>query len=339
MIYAVASFIISALLTRRFCDPASWLYILDLPNERSLHSRPIPRGGGMAILLSILVIWLVRAVVETTGIEMIWIGTGALVVSAVSFWDDRVSLNPALRLIVHVGVAGMLVYAGFYLWVLELPGVVLNWPEKVGAFISLFFIVWMINLYNFMDGMDGFAAGMAVSGFGFLGMAGWLAGDSQFAHVNWIIAGSAAGFLLFNFPPAKIFMGDVGSSLLGFLAAAMSLMGVRRNIFFIWTPILVFSPFIVDATFTLARRFWRGERIWQAHKSHYYQRLVQLGWGHKKAVVWEYALMVACGCSALCTVYFSPITGWLMLGLWALIYGFFIYWISRLERKDIFRGS
>lgn len=332
-IYVGTAFVISALLTRRLCDPASWLYVLDHPNERSLHSCPTPRGGGLAILTSILATWLVMAIMGTVNADMIWISFGALAISAISFWDDHASLHPVYRLMVHIVIAGMLVYAGFYLTSLDLPGMVLNWSGQVGSFISLLFIVWMINLYNFMDGMDGFAGGMAAIGFGFFAALGWLAGDLQFAQVSLVVAGAAAGFLLFNFPPARIFMGDVGSSLLGFLAAVMSLWAARRNIFPIWTAVLIFSPFIIDATSTLIRRLWRREKIWRAHKSHYYQRLVRLGWGHKKTVAWEYVLMLACGFSALWSTSHSPASYWFALGAWTLIYGILIYLVSRFGIK------
>jgi UDP-N-acetylmuramyl pentapeptide phosphotransferase/UDP-N-acetylglucosamine-1-phosphate transferase len=141
----------------------------------------------------------------------------------------------------------------------------------------LIFTVWFINLYNFMDGMDGFAGGMGTLGFGFLAYLGWLAGQDFFALSGLLIAGANLGFLLCNFPPARIFMGDAGSTTMGFLAAGMSLWGVRDGLFPMWIPILIFSPFIVDATVTLIRRLVHGDKVWQAHRSHYYQRLVLLG--------------------------------------------------------------
>ena len=135
----------------------------------------------------------------------------------------------------------------------------------------------MTNLYNFMDGMDGLAGGMGVFGFGFLGLAGWLHGDTGFAVQSWVIAAAALGFLRFNFPPAQIFMGDAGSTVFGFLAAVFILQAQRRGLLPVWCGILIFSPFVVDATVTLIRRVLRGDAIWIAHRSHYSQRLVTLG--------------------------------------------------------------
>jgi UDP-N-acetylmuramyl pentapeptide phosphotransferase/UDP-N-acetylglucosamine-1-phosphate transferase len=160
-------------------------------------------------------------------------------------------------------------------------------------------IVWMTNLYNFMDGSDGLAGGMALFGFGAYALGAWLAGDAVMAVASGAIAAAALTFLAFNFPPAKVFMGDAGSIPLGFLAAALGLIGWHAGNWPLWFPMLVFSPFIVDATVTLARRVLRGERFWQAHRTHYYQRLVQLGWGHRNTALAEYALMAVCGAGAL----------------------------------------
>jgi UDP-N-acetylmuramyl pentapeptide phosphotransferase/UDP-N-acetylglucosamine-1-phosphate transferase len=157
----------------------------------------------------------------------------------------------------------------------------------------------MSNLYNFMDGSDGLAGGMALFGFGFYGVAAAWAGDPSFALLCLSVAGAALGFLFFNFPPARIFMGDCGSVPLGFLAAALGVIGWHNHYWPAWFPALVFSPFVVDASVTLVRRGSRGERVWRAHRSHYYQRLVQAGWGHRNTGLMEYALMIVCGLAAL----------------------------------------
>jgi UDP-N-acetylmuramyl pentapeptide phosphotransferase/UDP-N-acetylglucosamine-1-phosphate transferase len=149
----------------------------------------------------------------------------------------------------------------------------------------------MTNLYNFMDGSDGLAGGMAVFGFGAFAAAAALAGDASICLAALGIAAAALAFLAFNLPPARVFMGDAGSILLGFLAGALGLLGIARGLWPVWFPVLVFSPFIADASVTLIRRLFRGERIWEAHRSHYYQRLVQLGWGHRRTALVEYLLM------------------------------------------------
>jgi UDP-N-acetylmuramyl pentapeptide phosphotransferase/UDP-N-acetylglucosamine-1-phosphate transferase len=167
--------------------------------------------------------------------------------------------------------------------------------------------MWMTNLYNFMDGADGLAGGMAVFGFGAYALAAAGGGSTALALGAASVAAAAAAFLAFNYPPARIFMGDVGSVPLGFLAAALGIAGWQRGVWPSWFPVLVFSPFIVDATVTLAQRAARGERVWQAHRSHYYQRLVQLGWGHARTARAEYALMAACALGALAALH-APAT-------------------------------
>jgi UDP-N-acetylmuramyl pentapeptide phosphotransferase/UDP-N-acetylglucosamine-1-phosphate transferase len=332
-IASVAAFAISVALTRRFCNPASRLHVLDHPNERSLHSRPTPRTGGVAIFVALSVAvgsWGLGAGLTSS---LYGLGAGAGLVAALSFLDDRKGLPVSVRLPGHLVAATLLVIAGLYLPGFSLPGLAWYWPERLGILLSLLFLVWMINLYNFMDGMDGFAAGMAVIGFGTLALLGYLAGNPVFLALNLMVVSASAGFLLFNFPPARIFMGDTGSSLLGLLAGGLSIWGAREGVFPFWVALLVFSPFIVDATVTLLRRLGRGERVWQAHKSHYYQRLVQSGWGHRKTVLYEYALMLACGISAFLVKYLNPQGQVALILVWCLIYLLLMIGVHRMEQK------
>jgi len=172
---------------------------------------------------------------------------------------------------------------------------------------------------------------MAIFGFGAFAVLGWSAGHWLFMNLNLIVASAAAGFLLFNFPPARIFMGDVGSSTLGLLVAAFSLWGVNDGVFSFWVTLLVFSPFIVDATTTLIRRLLRGEKVWQAHKTHFYQQLVQAGWGHRKTVLWEYVLMAACAGSAIWAARQTETVQWWTIGFWTVVYALLIAMVCRLE--------
>ncbi len=325
------TFGLSYLLTRGLCAPNSPLFILDHPNERSLHVQPTPRGGGIAIAAAIFLGGTVLELVHSHFDDRYWLGFGAFVIALVSFIDDRFKVPPLFRLMAHIIVALVLAYHGFVLTALDLPGI--YWPLStvLGVLLSCLFLVWLVNLYNFMDGMDGFAAGMAVIGFGCFGLLGLLAEHEAFAILSVIVAAAALGFLVSNFPPARIFMGDVGSSLLGLLAAALSLWADREGVFPLWVGVLVFSPFIVDATVTLVRRIAAGERIWEAHKSHFYQRLVQLGWGHRRTVLWEYVLMLACGASAIVASAATPTVQWVIVILWAGVYGALIRVVGRLE--------
>jgi UDP-N-acetylmuramyl pentapeptide phosphotransferase/UDP-N-acetylglucosamine-1-phosphate transferase len=253
---------------------------LDHPNERSLHETPVPRVGGVGIIAgSLLAFLLLRAEPLLAAL--------VAALSVVSYLDDRSHLPIAVRFAAHAAAAVAFVYA-------VAPDLHPLWQV-----VTVLAAVWMTNLYNFMDGSDGLAGGMTMFGFGAYAVAAWLGASPVFASAGASIAAAAAAFLAFNFHPARAFMGDVGSIPLGFLAAAMGLLGWRDGLWPLWFPVLVFSPFIVDASITLARRMLRGERFWQAHKSHYYQRLVQLGWGHRKTALVEYALMTGCAVLAL----------------------------------------
>jgi UDP-N-acetylmuramyl pentapeptide phosphotransferase/UDP-N-acetylglucosamine-1-phosphate transferase len=186
------------------------------------------------------------------------------------------------------------------------------------AAVVLLFSVWMTNLYNFMDGSDGLAGGMALVGFSFYGIAALLTHNMPLALLNFCIAAAAASFLYYNFHPAKVFMGDSGSIPLGFLAAAMGLWGWQQGNWAVWFPLLVFSPFIVDASITLLKRTLRGDKVTEAHREHYYQRLIQLGWGHRNVALAEYVLMLTAGISAL-WVLNNPLP-WQMLLAWGTAY-------------------
>lgn len=252
----------------------------DIPNARSLHDKPVPRVGGIALLAGVIAGWALLAPFWNWWLMLPLAGLFAL-----SLADDVRGLSARMRLLFHFAAAlTALAGAGLAMW---------------GLLPLLLFTVWMTNLYNFMDGSDGLAGGMALFGFGGYGAAAWLAGNDGFALLNLSIAGAALGFLVFNFHPARVFMGDAGSIPLGFLAALLGIHGWQAELWPFWFPILAFSPFVVDATLTLFKRIKRGERLSQAHRSHYYQRLVQMGWGHRNTALAEYVLMLASVSAAL----------------------------------------
>jgi UDP-N-acetylmuramyl pentapeptide phosphotransferase/UDP-N-acetylglucosamine-1-phosphate transferase len=280
--------------------------------------------------MALVGIAVVRGFAASTG----WIVSGALLVAGVSYWDDRSGVPASVRLAAHVMAATLLVMGGVKVAHIALPGVSVPMSESLLIVAAVLFTVWMTNLYNFMDGMDGFAGGMAVIGFATFALFGWRAGHESCAAVSLVLAAASAGFLLFNFPPARIFMGDVGSSTLGFLAAALSIWGARDGVFPHWVAVLVFSPFVVDATVTLFRRLFGGERVWEAHRSHYYQRLVRLGWGHRKTVLWEYLLMLSSAGSALWAVSLPPAGQWALILVWAFVYTGLAVLVSRLEQTS-----
>lgn len=333
--FLVATLVVgaSAWLTRSLADPRSRFQILDHPNERSLHSRPTPRTGGVAIVTSMLAGLALVAIAGEARAELPWLVAGVAILAGVSFLDDRRGLPVRIRLAGQFAAAAMLAGGGLVLPSVSLPGAEWAWPAGGGAVFSLLFLVWMANLYNFMDGMDGFAGGMGVVGFGTLALLGHLSGNTAVFAVNLVIAAAAGGFLLFNFPPARIFMGDTGSAVLGLLAGGMGLWGAHEGAYPFWAALLAFSPFIVDATVTLVRRLLQGKRVWEAHRTHYYQRLVQLGWGHRKTVLLEYLLMVACGASAVGAVGRPVEVQWAVIGCWGVGYATLALGVRALERR------
>ena len=157
-------------------------------------------------------------------------------------------------------------------------------------------------------------------GFSAYGVAAWSVAVDSLAATSFAVAAAACGFLLFNFPPAKVFMGDAGSIPLGFLSAALGIMGWEQNLWPLWFPVLLFSPFLLDASVTLARRVIRGERFWQAHREHYYQRLIRMGWGHRRTALAEYLLMAAVALSALLGLRFDVAVQLSILVAWMLAY-------------------
>ncbi len=297
------------------------LIALDRPNPRSLHDAPVPRTGGLGLMFGIF------AAVIFLGVPWpLWIGLGILIVVSVA--DDIYNLSAIWRLLAHFAAAAL---AMTYLLL-----------GSFGLPLTLLAIVitaWMINLYNFMDGSDGLAGGMAVFGFGFYGVAAWISGNELFALVNFSIAASAFAFLLFNFHPARIFLGDAGSIPLGFLAATLGGMGWLQNDWPVWFPLLIFSPFIMDASVTLIKRALKRKKIWQAHREHYYQRLVQAGWGHRGTAWFEYALMLVAGACAVWAIRQEALLQFWLLTCWGIFYllGMIIfdrYWGNRFSGQQ-----
>lgn len=269
--------------------------IYDQPNARSSHKIPTPLGGGwgiavptlVAVVLASRIGWLDR---ETT----IGLGAGGLAVAVVGWIDDRLGLSAMTRALVQAAAAAWLVG-----WLGGLPsldlgvGTVTFAPLVNG--IALVAIVWCTNLYNFMDGIDGIAGLEAVTVGGVGGALLLLSGSPGLALVALVMAASSAGFLMLNRPPARIFMGDAGSGLLGFMIAGLAVASEARGSVRALVWIILLGAFVFDATIVLLRRIAAGERWYSAHRGHLYQRLVQSGWSHGRvdiAVILVNAILV-----------------------------------------------
>ncbi|HEY0141480.1 MAG TPA: glycosyltransferase family 4 protein [Thermoanaerobaculia bacterium] len=274
--------------------------ILDQPNERSLHVRPTPRTGGVGILTGIvlgvaltLAYALFEEVFAQVRPELLWIVGMLLLIATVSLVDDRHHLPPLLRLFFHLlAASGVVLGGGVAVEQVTIPFLGSYSLGVLAAPLSIVVITWTTNLYNFMDGMDGLAASMSVFGFTLISGLALQAHDVPLALLAAIVVPAVIGFLFHNRPPASIFMGDSGSTSLGFLAGALGIAGIDRGDFHLGTWLLAFSPFLVDATVTLLRRAMQRKRIWQAHREHYYQRLVLSGWSHRRTLGWEAAVMM-----------------------------------------------
>ena len=258
--------------------------MLDIPNARSSHEMPVPRGGGMGIICGLVLGTITARLLEMPlpGNELL---LGVLLIGLIGFIDDRFGpLSVAARLAVQFFAAALVVYRSVGLLRLPLPEP-LDFP--LGALSVPAALLWMVavtNVYNFLDGIDGFAAlqGIVVGlAMGFLNLSGGL-----FTVIGFTVAGACAGFLIHNWHPAEVFMGDVGSGTLGFLLAALPFQIEStfrgQNVFLI---AICLWFFLSDGVFTIFRRLIRGEKVWHPHRSHLYQRLVQTGLRHDQVVV------------------------------------------------------
>lgn len=317
IVIALIAFLVSASAVAWLARGRIATLALDEPNARSLHKAPVPRSGGLGLLLGIAAAWIVIAPL----LPLAWWLALALII-AISLADDLRGLPAGGRLAAHLLSATFATYAlmpsGTQPWLI--PVIVIG-------------IGWTVNLYNFMDGSDGLAGGMALIGFSAYATASWLSGSTEFAMLNLAVAMAAGGFLLHNFHPARIFMGDTGAVTLGFLAATLGLIGWQQHDWTWWFPLLVFSPFIADASITLLRRGCSGARVWEAHRDHYYQRLVQLGLGHRGTALAEYALMLACAVTALWALTQQYATQMLALVIVILLYLALAWAIGRAWQK------
>lgn len=289
---------------------------LDHPNHRSLHRTSIPRTGGIAILSGILI---ASAMARPEGFAVLL--AIAIALGAISFFDDAHGLPVGIRFLAQLSAASALIlaHAGIF-------------GGGLVFILCILTIVWMTNVYNFMDGSDGLAAGMTVFGFGAYAIGAWSANATGLAFLSVTIAGAGAGFLIFNFHPARIFMGDVGSIPLGFLAGGIGMMGWMDGVWPLGFPAVVFSPFLVDATVTLAVRLLGRQRAWQAHRSHFYQKIILMGFGHQNTALAEYVVMLVCGIGGV-FILNSPDRQPAMIAIWVAGYAILLGIVELLWQR------
>ncbi|MDP9522126.1 MraY family glycosyltransferase [Pseudomonas putida] len=267
VVAGVASWWMTAVL-RRYALSRS---LLDIPNARSSHTLPTPRGGGLSFVVAMLVALLGLAWAGSIApVQLVsLLGAGGLV-ALIGFMDDHGHIAARWRLLGHFAAAGW-----GLAWLGGMPpltvfGLALG-PVWLSSIIGVLYLVWLLNLYNFMDGIDGLASIEAICVCLGGALLYWVSGHAQAAWLPLLLAASVAGFLCWNFPPARIFMGDAGSGFLGIVLGLLALMAGSVNPLLFWGWLILLGVFVVDATFTLGRRLLRGEKVYEAHRSHAYQ--------------------------------------------------------------------
>lgn len=269
--------------------------LLDHPNERSAHVTPTPRVGGIAIMSTFAVVSSGAVILQGARAPVASVILGTAAVALLGLIDDLRPLRASWRFGVQSVVAAIVVGANYAH--LEQAWTLVPLPAWLLAPLSVLWIVWLTNLYNFMDGIDGLAGGQAIIAGVSIACAAWIVGAGTVAMLSLTLVAATAGFLIFNFPPASIFMGDVGSTAIGFLFAAIPFASGSGAV-----PVevvgIALALFILDATTTLVRRLMRGERFYQAHRSHWYQRPLACGVGHRTITLAAYAGMVLMGAAA-----------------------------------------
>lgn len=259
--------------------------LMDIPNARSSHSIPTPRGGGVAIVLAFTLAMLLLLVAGLmTYREFLAIAGAGSLIAIIGFMDDHGHIAARWRLLGHFAAS-----AGLLFWIGGLPAIELfghafdlGW---FGHVLAAFYLVWLLNLYNFMDGIDGIASVEAICVCLGACLLYWAIGAAELIWPPLLLATAVAGFLFWNFPPARIFMGDAGSGFLGIVLGGLSLQAAWFSADLLWGWLILLGVFIVDATFTLFRRLFRGDKVYEAHRSHAYQYASRRFGSHLKVTV------------------------------------------------------
>ena len=292
ILFGLALTIVATLIT---WGMLKFVRILDRPNHRSSHKSAIPKSGGISIVATFLIGMVAIALFAESGSAqqkyMIGFVSSSILIAIISFLDDFSEKTAVFKLITHVVAVVVVLYCGIVIDTLSMP-----WADQlplgwIGYVVSFFWILGLTNAYNFMDGIDGLVASTAVISALFFMIISYYAG-STFVYIScYTIIAGAVGFLIYNAPPAKIFMGDVGSAFLGFVFATLAIIAARydaSHTSFLVMPMLLFH-FIFDTLFTFFRRLLNKEKALQAHRSHLYQLLVRSGYTHL-----EVTLLLSC---------------------------------------------
>jgi UDP-N-acetylmuramyl pentapeptide phosphotransferase/UDP-N-acetylglucosamine-1-phosphate transferase len=313
--------------------------LLDIPNERSSHTNPTPRGGGLAIAAIILIGFVVFQVFFGNLAPRIFVGylLGALTVAAISGLDDLLNLPAKVRLPVHLLAAGIFVALAGPVTSIYMPFVgQVNWGW-LGFPITVLWIAGFTNAFNFMDGIDGIAAGQAIVAGIYWTVITIALGIPTLTVLSVLVAGTSLGFLFHNMPPARIFMGDVGSTVLGYTFATLPILAVNQTgdsrLFIVGT--LFVAPFIFDTTLTILRRALQKEQLLKAHRSHLYQRLTKLGYYHGSVTTLYIVIAVVTGLMGLTYLWGTDLLGLAALSVVVLLLASIAAGVTWLERTEV----
>ncbi len=334
LLFFIEAFCISYLLTGAILRFSLERRLFDIPNDRSSHVIPKPRLGGVAITISFYVTFATMLILGFKPFASSTILAGALgggvVIAAAGLLDDLRGLDSRIKLLVQFAAAGVAVASGVVLREFGVPliGSVELGPLAVPA--TILWIVALINFYNFIDGIDGLAAGIGLIASAFFYYISGMAGAAGLRSVYVVLAGSSFGFLRFNFPPARIFMGDMGSTFMGYVFAILSVVGQGMGIPAFIT-VLLLAGVLGDAALTLLRRALRREKLFSPHRTHYYQRLTSLGLSHKQVTLLEYLIAALLGVSAILAFHKS----WMFVGFLSVIWtGFFMWALAKIRSME-----
>jgi len=280
-ILAITTFLMSAFLTYKLINFSKLLNLIDTPNERSSHTSPTSKGGGISIILltliTVIFLYLEKTIDTSFGMSLI---LGSAIIAITGFLDDLYNLSIIRRIILY----SLSIFMAIIFLMPETHLVIGNMKIEMSIFAYLFYaiyIFWLLNLFNFMDGMDGYAGVQTIS----TALFTWLVLCNRIETnehlILLVILFSTLGFMMWNWSPAKIFMGDVGSCTLGFMFALFSVYTSSQNYLSISIWLILLSPFIGDASFTLIKKIINGGKWYQAHNNHAYQKLYQIGFNHR----------------------------------------------------------
>ena len=334
-----AAFLLALVACDLIRDFAARRALVDVPNERSLHTLPVPRLGGVGIAVGVWgVMGAVLALAPGRAAKdmLVWL-VASVVTAATGLVDDLRPVSAGVRMAIQIAIAlGFTLVIGAPAQIVLAEGVALSLPVWATTIVWVVWIVGVLNIYNFMDGMDGLAGAQAIGA----GLAAAVAlaahGHTDLALLAGLLAAASAGFFVHNVGPARIFMGDAGSTMIGFTFAALALSAHARP-----DPLplpvipLALSPFLLDGTFTILRRASRGEAIWKAHRSHLYQRAVTSGQSHRD-VLGPYSAWM--GAAAIAAVLGARADGPSMLGLAAaMLVGLLVtwLWVRKIEARQM----